>query len=182
MANMGALAQIQRAATARQLRFVLIGGFAVNAHGYSRVTGDLDLAVPRNDRLEWRALIGDLGYRLVAENERFFQFQSMTGSGLPIDVMLANGSTFEAFWKEAKDTLADGTTFRVVALEHLIAMKLHVLKQAKLHRFMKDYQDVVSLVWLNGIDLASASYRALFEKYGTLDLYEKIRRACEAKQ
>jgi hypothetical protein len=39
------------------LRFVLIGGFAVNAHGHSRVTGDLDLAVPKPERDAWVELV-----------------------------------------------------------------------------------------------------------------------------
>ena len=175
---MSVLAQIHFAASERELKFLLIGGFAVNAHGFSRVTGDLDLAVSRPDRTGWHDLITALGYQVAAENERFLQFQSVAEGSLPIDVMLANRPTFERFWQQAIETQIGGLIYRVVSLEHLIAMKLHVLKQAKLHRYMKDYQDVVSLVLVNRINLGEENYRTLFEKYGTLKLYEKIRRSC----
>ena len=67
----------------------------------------------------------------------------------------------------------------LVSLEHLIALKLHVLKQARLHRFLKDFQDVVELVRINHLDLHSDAMRALFIRYGTAELHEKITRAVE---
>jgi len=56
---------------------------------------------------------------------------------------------------------------------------VHVLKQARLHRFLKDFQDVVELVRINHLDLHSEAMRVLFLKHGTTDLYEKIKRAVE---
>ncbi len=54
-----------------------------------------------------------------------------------------------------------------------------MLKQARLHRFLKDFQDVVELVRINHLDLHSEAMRVLFLKHGTTDLYEKIKRAVE---
>jgi hypothetical protein len=47
---MSFLGQIHQAAAGRGLNYLVIGGFAVNAHGFSRATGDLGLAVPHGDR------------------------------------------------------------------------------------------------------------------------------------
>ncbi len=60
-----------------------------------------------------------------------------------------------------------------------LALKLHVLKQAQLHRFLKDFQDVVELIRINKVDLHSEEMRGLFLRYGTADLYEKVKRAID---
>ena len=46
------------------------------------------------------------------------------------------------------------------------------------HRFLKDFLDVEGIIRTNQVDLRSEKIRQLFLKYGTLDLYEKIVRAC----
>ncbi len=170
------LQEIHQRAQERGLRFLLIGGFAVNAHGHGRTTGDLDLAVPRADLDAWRNLIESVGHRLGEFNDRFLQFESDAPDRLPIDVMLTNEPTFAALWDAAGEVRYDERVFRVVSIEHLIAMKLHVLKQAKLHRFLKDFQDVVDLARVNHLDLRSEKFRALFTKHGSVRLYEQILR------
>ena len=94
--------------------------------------------------------------------------------------MLANERTFAGLWDAAVDVEYEGRRFHVVCIEHLIAMKLHVLKQGKLHRFLKDFQDVVDLVRVNKLDLRTEKFRALFTKYGNVRLYEQILRFVES--
>ncbi len=173
---MSLLHEIHERAQERGLRFLLIGGFAVNAHGHSRATGDLDLAIPKPDGGAWQDLVQSMGYRLTEHNERFLQFDPRTPGALPIDVMLANEATFAGFWDAAREIRYDDRLFRVVCIEHLIAMKLHVLKQGRLHRFLNDFQDVVDLARVNALDLRSEKFRGLFAKYGNMRLYEQILR------
>ena len=175
---MTALQQLDQAASAKKLEFLLIGGFAVNAHGYSRMTGDIDLAVRKKDRGKWTNLAQTLGYRVKSEEEAFLQFDGAGSGQWPLDLMLLNDPTFDGLWAASIETPQDDRMFHVVSLDHLLALKLHVLKQAKLHRFMKDFQDVVTLVLINKVNLRSEKYRQLFEKYGTLDLYEKVIDSC----
>ena len=177
---MSLLQEVHQCAEEHGLRFLLIGGFAVNAHGHARTTGDLDLAVPRPDRDAWQKLIQSVGHRLSESNDRFLQFESTVRGRLPIDVMLANERTFAGLWDAAVDVEYEGRRFHVVCIEHLIAMKLHVLKQGKLHRFLKDFQDVVDLVRVNNLDLRTEKFRALFTKYGNVRLYEQILRFVES--
>lgn len=173
------LQELHERAAERRLRFLLIGGFAVNAHGHGRTTGDLDLAVPKADQAAWEALVVSIGHRLGESNDRFLQFESNSPNRLPIDVMLTNEPTFAALWDAAVEVQYDGRSFRAVSIEHLIAMKLHVLKQAKLHRFLKDFQDVVDLARVNHLDLRSEKFRALFAKHGSVRLYEQVLRFTE---
>ena len=92
--------------------------------------------------------------------------------------MLVNQETFTGIIVAASPVTVQGASVLLVSVEHLIALKLHVLKQARLHRFLKDFQDV-ELVRINRLDLHSDPMRVLFLRYGTSDLYEKIKRALE---
>ena len=117
-----------------------------------------------------------MSYRLTESNDRFLQFEPEAAGKLPIDLMLANEPTFAGLWDSAAEVRYDDRLVRVVSIEHLIAMKLHVLKQGRLHRFLKDLQDVVDLARVNNLDLRSEKFRNLFAKYGNMDLYEKVLR------
>jgi hypothetical protein len=52
-----------------------------------------------------------------------------------------------------------GGRCRVPSLDHLIALKLHVLKQRLSHRGYKDFMDVLSLVQANQLDVRSDTSR-----------------------
>ncbi len=173
------LQQIQQLAVEHGLRFILIGGLAVIEHGYGRLTLDIDLLVLREERQRWRELLHGLGYELSSEQDTFHQYRRTEKEKWPLDLMLANRETFAGLIAAASPVTTQGARVLLVSLDHLIALKLHVLKQARLHRFLKDFQDVVELVRINHLDLHSDAMRALFLKYGTTDLYEKIKRAVE---
>ena len=71
-----------------------------------------------------------------------------------------------------------GARCKVPKLQHLIALKVHALKHSHIGRFLKDFQDVVGLIQVNRLDVASAEVKEIFERYGNTDLYEKVVRAC----
>jgi len=171
---------LEKGARARKLEFVIIGGFAVIKHGYPRTTLDLDLLCRRQAKEEWDALMVEVGYKCVNDKEVFRQYSLREGTGWPVDLMLVNDVTFGGIFAAARSVVLHGTDLRLVSLEHLFALKLHALKHSHLARFLKDFEDVIQLVRVNHIDLHSASFRALFLKYGSAELYAKICRACEA--
>ena len=96
-----------------EVRFVLVGGLAVNAWGYLRATRDVDF-VPDPDpenlaRLD--SLLRDLGGKVdVAGQLNVLQ-------GLP------QVPPFAALEEKAEDVDIDGLVVRVCSLEHLIQMK-----------------------------------------------------------
>lgn len=58
---------IVRALEDASVRYLIVGGLAVNAHGYSRMTRDIDLVIqlePANTQRGLQALLG-VGYRLM---------------------------------------------------------------------------------------------------------------------
>ena len=126
------------------LRFLLIGGHAVNAAGYGRVTADVDLLVLADDRETWAAMLTRKGYTTF-------------------DQMLAASTTVEM----------EGSPVPIPSRQHLIALKLHALKTGAVERQGRDFQDVVGLLRAGNLAVRSAEVRHLFERYGTMEWYEK---------
>ena len=166
----------QRAAEAN-LAFLLAGGHAVIAHGYARTTFDLDLIIRREDRSGWIALGESLGYGLVHEGPTFVQFTSAESCVLPLDLMFVNPETFAKLEAEAVPGPPGVHAVRVVSLRHLLALKCHAVKHGHAGRIVKDADDVIQLVQVNGLDMAAPETRELFLRHGTLEFYEKVRRA-----
>ena len=124
-------------ATARGLRFLLIGGHAVSAHGYSRKTFDVDFLVCGDDSEKWREMLRGLGYECAHEQTAFMQFASTIPDAPPLDLMRVNRDTFEKLFAASESRSALGVDTRVPSLLHLIALKLHAARDAAPHRRYK---------------------------------------------
>lgn len=156
------------------LAYLVIGGHAVNAYGYSRITADLDIMVNCDQRDRWLADLVARGFTLKHDGGGFLQTNSPPGMEWPLDLMLVNSRSFTEMFAASREIQQRGLRLRVPTLEHLIALKLHVLKQELKHRAFKDYVDVLSLAQINAVDVRSDSFRALCEKYGSKQIYERI--------
>lgn len=176
---MTVLGEIAAVAAGRALRFAVIGGWAVMHHGFARTTQDLDLVVSREDFESWKESMRTLGYQPWHQAQNFAQFSRSGSVDWPVDLMLVGVETFSGLFDAAESATIQGAAVKVVCLRHLMALKLHVLKQGKLHRFLDDFQDLVRLVQINEVDLHSPEISALFRRYGTSDLYEKLKRVIE---
>jgi len=88
--------------------------------------------------------------------------------------MLVQAKTFTPMLAASREVDLYGADVRIPSLEHLIALKLHVLKNTRPHRFLKDFLDVENLIRINKLDVKSENIRQLFARYGTLELYEKV--------
>jgi len=171
------IATIHEKASRQQLRFLVVGGLAINHYGYSRDTSDLDLFVSHNDRAAWLELLASFGYTNYHDGGNFIQYAAPAQNAWPVDLMLVQEKTFAPIFAASRDANLYGVKTRVPSLEHLLALKLHALKHTRLHRFLKDFLDVENLIRINQLDIKSQSLRELFAKYGTDDLYEKISRS-----
>lgn len=163
---------------ARGLEFLVIGGVAINYYGYSRDTADLDLLICKEKSTDWRALFLHLGYSVYRDADTFIQLSPPKEGEWPVDLMLVREPTFRKMTAAAREAEVLGACLRFPSLEHLMALKLHCLKHARPHRFLKDFQDLEGLILENHLDPCSEKIRHLFLKYGTLDLHEKIVRSC----
>ena len=141
-------------------KYLIAGGLAVNAHGYTRATHDIDLVIQldsQNLSCAISALEG-LGYRPLApvqfkqfsdpqKREEWIAEKGLTVFGLvssqhpqaPIDVFVTEPFNFEEEYEGALcDEFAPGVEIRFVSLDTLIAMKRKVGRP-------KDLDDIENL-------------------------------------
>lgn len=127
------------------VRYLVAGGIAVNAHGYVRLTYDVDLVIqlkPANIRPAFQAL-AKLGYHPTvpvtadqfadeAQRARWMQdkgmqvlnFSSDLHRPVAVDVFVTEPFDFDAEYEAAmQGELAPGLTVRFVSIPTLIAMK-----------------------------------------------------------
>lgn len=104
-----------------EVRFVLVGGLAVNAWGYLRATRDIDL-VPEPSAENLGALdevLRELGGKGTGD-------RTLVATDLgQVDVLqgLPQIPSFAVLDAAATDVDLDGLTIRVCSLDHLLAMK-----------------------------------------------------------
>lgn len=121
-----------------EIRFVLVGGLAVNAWGYLRATRDVDVVPdPASENLEkLNALLEELGGRVdvggrLLDSAAISTFLRTGDRTLVVtelgrvDVLqgLPQVPTFDILDAAASDVDIEGLTVRVCSLEHLLAMK-----------------------------------------------------------
>lgn len=162
------------------LKSLVIGGYAVAAHGHTRATFDVDLIVRGADRGAWLDRLAGAGLNLVAQTSSFAQF-SPTSGGEGLDLMFVNESTFDRMWQASEERDFAGVTARIPCLDHLLALKLHSLRYGLPHRTAKDAEDIEILVRRNKVNIRDPRYEQLFLKYGTREIYETfLRLMCES--
>jgi predicted nucleotidyltransferase len=123
------LKSLIRSLDANGVDYVLIGGFALAAHGYQRATTDIDLMV---------AGTAEVGTRLKAalmvlpdqaakglEPDWFEEGENIrVADAFVVDIMLnANGQTFETLKQHVQIVDVDGMKVRTLSLEGLLLTK-----------------------------------------------------------
>ena len=170
------LSQILAISEPKGASFLVIGGHAINAHGYPRQTGDLDFLVSKEDREFWLGLMKDLKYKEIQSHEIFARFKPNSSANWPIDFMFVDQDIFQQLYSSSVSFDFGKCSVQIPSIEHLIALKLHALKQRQDHRESRDVLDVKELLKLSS--LSSEELRQLCEKYDRIDLYDEFEKIC----
>ena len=148
-----------------QVKYLVVGGVAVNLYGYTRFTGDLDILVLLNEsnlsKLE--GVMKKLGYSerlpvsimdlgdknqvkkwLKEKNMKAYTFNPPKNNLLQIDVIIEESLKFESYYKRRKTKSMQRIKIPVVSLDDIIQMK----KRAKRD---KDVLDLKVLKYLSGL-------------------------------
>jgi hypothetical protein len=166
---------ILRAASARGLPSLLIGGNAIILLGYIRNTVDLDLLVPEQSRSQWLDLLRELGYRFLHGIAAFAQFEPPNGAGAPVDLMFVEQNTWEKLAEGAKATDLAGELVLLPRPEYLVALKLHAAASPTRSKPEVDWEDIRQIVRICALDPnGDKSFRALILRYGGEDALAKI--------
>jgi predicted nucleotidyltransferase len=170
--------EIAKKAGEDSIPFLVIGGYAVLAHGYVRTTDDLDLIASREQRAAWSKLFAGFGMMIKSDTATFLQFDPANDAGMKVDLMFVSEEVFVQLEQAAVAAEIEGTRVQVVALLHLIALKCHALQHSKSVRRLKDMDDLIQLILINHLDLNEPELRATILKHGSAETYEKLRHAC----
>lgn len=153
---------------------VLIGGFAVNYYRVSRNTADIDFLITKEDFEKILDSLKKAGYKESFAQENFAQLESTQLALRDVDFMFVDRSTLDKILSEAGSLTIVGQKFLVPSLNHLIALKLHAIKNNEKNRLMKDLPDILSLIKNNGIDVKNEDFKNLCLKFGTEEIYQRI--------
>lgn len=145
---------VARALEEAQVRYLVAGGLAVNAHGYLRFTNDIDLVVQLVAQNISKAFVAlaSIGYQPVVpitasqfaddelrntwirdKNMKVLQFWSDLHRETPIDVFVIEPFPFEQEWERAlSKPLHDSIDMRFVSIATLIDMKAKAGRQQDL--------------------------------------------------
>ena len=163
-------------AEAEELRFLLIGGYAVILLGYVRATIDWDFLVPRCDRDRWKDLFAGIGYSVYAETEAFVQLQPPPDMPV-VDLMIVNDQTFGKLQVGGLMREVEGRTLCIPSAQNMVALKLHAARQrTDSGSREKDMTDVIEIVKRNDLSLANPEFHELVLRYGGPDAIGFIKR------
>jgi predicted nucleotidyltransferase len=154
---------ILRAMNETGIRYVVVGGVAVNLHGYRRFTADMDilLALDDNNLEAMTELMHKMGYverlpvalqslcdpdyvkRLLKEKGMTaYTFLSNARERIDIDVLAAASLNFEEFdGRKIVIDIDEGVSVPVIAIDDLIAMK----KEANREKDVLDIKELLEL-------------------------------------
>lgn len=166
---------VERISRERSLTFLLVGGNAINAHGYLRTTYDVDLAVPDDQAAAWRAELEALGYEMYFGTDAFQRFKSGNPQPLfPVDLMFLTPETCDKLLQAASLEPVGSVSLPVPHPLHLIAMKLHALRQPARAADGKDLQDIVGLIRQKQIDVRSEQFQDILSRYAKSETKDEL--------
>jgi predicted nucleotidyltransferase len=115
-----------------QVHYILVGGYSVILHGYSRTTGDMDIWVEKTrtnyDRLanafyEFGMPTFDMTPENFLDNPNFDVF-TFGRQPVAIDIITAiKGLDFSIAYEQAKDIEVEGLTIRLIRYNDLLTAK-----------------------------------------------------------
>lgn len=159
--------QVSRLSRELDLPLLVIGGHAVNAYGYSRTTLDVDFLVAVESFNKWRPALESIGYVWKGQTDTFARMDppETTPPSFPIDLMFVSGETFDKLHGDKLDLPFGDAVLPVPKPIHLIALKLHAMKNAERFKRGKDLPDILNLISNCGIDPAGEEFTAVLKRY-----------------
>jgi hypothetical protein len=128
------------------VEYMIIGGLAVNYHGFQRATGDIDIWYNRNGHNYNLLMIAirDFGFETTEiESQKYFEVKGLIN--LPLDrfsiellSIIDGGFTFKDAYEKAESLKIIDTQAKVMSYEYLIQNKI-------MARRPKDLEDIRQL-------------------------------------
>jgi len=158
------------------IRLLIIGGNALIAYGSERLTQDCDCAVVATDERELSSTLSKAGYVFSERFDSFSRYIHLGRIKPTVDVMLLDETTFEKLWIESREVTLDCQQLRVPKPLHLVALKLHALKQNP-DRMGKDWEDIKFLLDTTRGEWTHEELSVLAERYASEEIQQLLRKS-----
>ncbi len=152
---------------------VVVGGFAVNYYGAVRQTEDIDFLISEKDADTVSAILESAGYQKENSSPIALHFCNLAVS-MRVDFLLVDQNSFDGIFAEAQLFTRGDISFYVASLEHVIALKLHAIRNNPDVREYTDLPDIINLIKVNHLDIRTESFKKMCHRYGSADLYARI--------
>lgn len=168
------LRELDAALAEAHIPFALIGGVAVNAHGFLRATHDLDILVLAEHDNDTHRAISSLGYQTL---DRRPDISSYVRPPLRLDVLHAHRSITRDLLARAETADYRDIQVRIVPVEGLIGLKIQAFRDDP--RRIRDLDDIIQLLKINRTRLNLDEVRTYFRLFDREALFDDILRSLD---
>ncbi len=130
---MGQFEKIFRALNKEKVKYLVVGGVAVNLYGYLRFTGDIDILLLLEEKNlgKMDRAMKSIGYSdhkqvkkwLKEKNMTAFAFFNSKEPGLMIDILVEESLKFDRILEHSVKKRFDNVNLPLVSIDYLIKMK-----------------------------------------------------------
>jgi predicted nucleotidyltransferase len=154
--------------------FAVVGALALHAYGFSRSTNDVDLLVGSAAQDTLVGFLEKNGFETLHRSSGFSNHLHPDRSIGRLDVIYVDDKTQQMILAGARKSTIAGVTVAVPKPEHLVAMKVHAMKNDP-QRTFQDMADIRYLAGLPGVDVHEI--RRYFEDAGLMERFHEIERS-----
>jgi hypothetical protein len=157
------------------VRFSLVGAFALHAYGLSRATSDLDFVTESSVRGRLVAFLESLGYETLYASSGYSNHLHPKFEMGRVDLIYVDeGTARQLFESPGASLRLGGHDLAVPRPEHLAAMKIHAMKNDP-GRSLQEMADIRFILQIDGVD--EREIREYFEKAGLREKFDEIKSA-----
>ena len=160
--------------SARGCRFAIVGGVALAAYGHPRMTLDLDVVVEAAAQDDLVRFMESRGFTTLHRSSGYSNHRHTDRRRGRVDFVYVGGETATRLFSVVRQLAGPGgRTIAVPRPEHLIAMKVHAMKQAP-ERTWQEMADIGYLLTLESVDRNEV--RGYFEKENLVERWHELER------
>jgi predicted nucleotidyltransferase len=157
-------------AEVRGLRFLLIGGWALEAYQFARQTVDVDCLIAEPDVAQVDSFLPAAGFNEIARTANFRRYRHADFGYL--DLLIVDPATFGTLYASAQPFAIGSVTLKVPSLPNLIALKLHGAKNDPA-REGRELADIEQLARRGPV--SSDEIKKLCAQFGPPDIWNKLK-------
>jgi len=159
----------------QQIRYGVVGGFALGLLGVPRATMDVDLLVHRDDLARLDEALRRVGFQRVVSTENVSHYEHSDAVWGSIDVLHAFRPHALGMLTRTRGVALFDRTIRVLQPEDIIGLKVQAMANNPL-RAAKEQVDIESLVEAYSATLDWTRIKEYFDLFEMSELLERLRK------